>query len=390
MRDAWARQLRGNRKHWLLGGVLLAVFVLIFWRDSIGERLVPDPRMNQTLDRARLALRKGELSSADGKGARELFESVLATDPDQMIARQGLVEVRNAAIARAEHALDQRRLLQARQFLELAEALSAPAVQVQVLRARLHMDADNFVALEARRSLHSRWLRQAESLLDSNRVASAQVLVDKVIAADPAHLDLPPVQAKLGEALARAQRAQARVMAQAAAVLVAEERIRQARMAQKSLLRPPTRDQRRQLPRLIAEAEEAMARGDFITPPGTSAWDKLRVASAISADSPDVLKLHQALGQASRACFEQAMGNGHLKRAQSCLEASLALDPVSAQTRDGMERLAGRWLAYAEERIGASDYVEAETAVAFARRWQPTHPLLKPTAERLQQARGTP
>ena len=153
MRDALARQLRGNRKHWLLGGVLLAVFVLIFWRDSIGERLVPDPRMNQTLDRAQLALRKGELSSADGKGARELFESVLATDPDQMIARQGLVEVRNAAIARAELALDQRRFSQARQFLELAEALSAPAVQVQALRARLHVDANNFVALEARRSL---------------------------------------------------------------------------------------------------------------------------------------------------------------------------------------------------------------------------------------------
>ena len=491
MRAAWADSENGRR--WLLGAGLLLVFVLIFWRDSISQRLVPDPRMNRQLERAQAALAHGELSAADGSGARELFESVLAADPDQMIARQGLVEVRNAAIARAQLALSQHRLAQARTNLSLARALSAPAVQLQPLRARLHdleeassdisallaqattpgiadetalalfnqvlrLDADNVAALEGRRALLARWLARAEALLAAKQIHAAKRLVEQVIADDPAHLDLPPVQAKLGEALARAQREQARTLElaqaderagridraanrylqlaragndsaviqvalqrlasrlalqaqrqaadfqfrraeaslakarrwspKASSILVAEQRLVQSRLAQRRLLRSPASSDREQLPLLIAEAEQAMARGEYITPPGTSAWDKLRVASAIAPDSPPVRKLQWEFGQRSRACFEQAMTDSQLKRAQSCLEASLTLEPASASAGEARHRLAERWLAYAEERIGANDYVEAEKAVAFARHWQPTHPLLKATAARLRRARG--
>ena len=491
MRAAWADSENGRR--WLLGAGLLLVFVLVFWRDSISQRLVPDPRMNRQLERAQAALVHGELSAADGSGARELFESVLAADPDQMIARQGLVEVRNAAIARAQLALNQHRLAQARTNLALAQALSAPAVQLQPLRVRLHdleeassdvpglllqtmtpgiadetalallnqvlrLDADNVAALEGRRALLARWLARAEGLLAAKQIHAAQRIVEQVIADDPAHLDLPPVQAKLGEALARVQREQARTLElaqaderagridraanrylqlaragndsavvqdalqrlasrlalqaqrqaadfqfrraeaslakarrwspQAASIVVAEQRLVQSRLAQKRLLRSPASSDRERLPLLIAEAEQAMARGDYITPPGTSAWDKLRVASAIAPNSPQVLKLQRDFGQRSRACFEQAMTDSQLKRAQSCLEANLAQEPVSAIANQARHRLADRWLAYAEERIGASDYPEAEKAVAFARRWQPAHPLLKKTAARLRRARG--
>jgi hypothetical protein len=52
-------------------------------------------------------------------------------------------------------------------------------------------------------------------------------------------------------------------------------------------------------------------------------------------------------------------------------------------------RLAERWLAYAEERIGAGDWTEAETAVAHARRWEPTHPGIAAASARLRTARRT-
>jgi tetratricopeptide (TPR) repeat protein len=147
--------------------------------------------------------------------------------------------------------------------------------------------------------------------------------------------------------------------------------------------------ERQRLPQLLDEARQAITRGDFITPPGSSAWDKLRVASAIAPDSSQVLALQKEFSQRSRACFEQAMTGNQLKRAQTCLEANLSLEPYSAAANDARHRLADRWLAYAEERIAASDYPEAEMALAFARQWQPTHPKLKVTMARLQRARGS-
>ena len=494
MRDAWASLVTRRRWRWLLGGVLLGLFALVFWREQISERLVPDPRMNRRLEQAEAALRKGSLSSSDGRGARELYESVLATDPDQMGARQGLVAVRDAAIARAGQDLDRRRLAQARNDLALAEALAAPTVQVQALRVRLRdleeatgdipelialarapataeelafesyeralqLDAGNAEALEGRRGLQSAWLQRADALLDAGKVQEARRLVERVISTDPTHLDLPPIRARLGESLARLSREQSEILAlaeadehagrieragqsylrlsqgadppagvvealhrlalleagqarrqaadfqfrraeaslakarswspQAAEVLAAEQAVRQSRSAQGRLLRPVGRDQRSQLPRLVREAEEAIGRGDFIASPGTSAWDKLRVATAISPRGPEVLRLQRAFREGARACFDKSMADGRLTQAQSCLEASIALDPITAQTREAMLQLAGRWLAYAEERIGASDYKEAERAIASARRWQPGHPGIKPIATRLQQARGT-
>ncbi len=491
--DAWLHRFRGSAWGWLIAAGVLLVLALVFWRDPISERLLPDPRMNRQLELAQLALVHGKLSAADGTGARELFESVLAADPDQMAARQGLVEVRNAAIERTRQALAQHRLLQARNSLALAESLSAPAVQLQPLKARLRdleeasgdisgmlataavpgvtdeaalalfdrvlqLDAGNAIALERRGELLARWLVRAEELLAANKVREAQRLVEKVVAEDPGHVDLPPVQAKLGEAMARLQREQARTLElaqaderagrldsaadrylrlvdagddsavvqeglqrlaalaaaqaqrqaadfqfrraraslekarhwspQAPEIVVAEQRVAQSRQAQQRLLRKPERGEREKLPQLLAEAEQAIARGEFITPPGTSAWDKLRVASAIAPESPQVLGLQREFGQRSRECFERAMTDNQLKRAQSCLEANLALEPYSAAASDARSRLADRWLAYAEERIAAGDYPEAEAALASARQWQPSHPKLKATTARLKRARG--
>jgi len=491
--DAWIHRNRGHALRWLVAAGVLLVLALFFWRGPISERLLPDPRMNRQLERAQQALAQGKLSAADGSGARELFESVLAADPDQMAAREGLVQVRNAAIERATVALAKHRLLQARNNLELAESLSAPAVQLQSLKARLRdleeasgdiagllaaaavpditdqaalalfdrvlqLDAENAAALEGRGSLLARWLGQAEALLAAGKVQEARQLVEKVVAVDPGHVDLPLVQGELGEAMARLQREQARVLElaqaderagridsaadkylqlveagddsaavqeglgrlaaqaalqaqrqaadfqfrranaslekarhwspQAPEIAVAEQRVAQSRMAQERLLRKPARGEREKLPQLLAEAEQAMTRGEFITPPGTSAWDKLRVASAISPESPQVLKLQREFGRRSLDCFERAMTANQLKRAQSCLEANLAVEPYSPAANDARSRLADRWLAYAEERIAASDFPEAEAAMASARHWQPTHPKLEATAARLKRARG--
>ena len=492
MRDGWVEWLRGPRLGWLLAALVL-LLVLVAGRSWISERLVPDPRMNRQLEQAQAALVAGKLSAPDGSGARELFESVLASDPDQMRAKQGLLAVREAAIARAQATLAAHRLAQASENLSLAAALSAPQVQLQPLQARLRdlqeassdtkgllaraaapgvaegealalyhqvlaVDADNPAAIEGRDLLLSARLVRADKLFDTGRVSEARAIVEAVIAEDPAHTDLPPLRARLGEALADLQARQARELEQAvhdekagrydraatrylkfsegdpgfeqahegldrlatrmairaqrqaadfqfrraqaslekarlwnsknAGIAAAERSMQLSRQAQARLIRPANRSERARVPTLLAEAEEAIGRGDFITPPGTSAWDKLRVAAAIAPGSRDVARLERELAAASRKCFELALDQGQLKRAQSCLEAYIVQEasPAADQAR---RRMAERWIAYADERIGASDFTEAESALAHVRHWQPAHPGLAGATMRLRTARGT-
>ena len=250
MRVDWADP---RQRLWLLGASLaLGVAVLLLGRSWLGERLLPDPRMTSRIEQANAALRAGRLSAADGSGARELFESVLAVDPDQMQAREGLLAVRTAAVLRVREALATHRLQEAQRQLELARALSAPQVELEPLQLRLvelraasadvsgllakaaapgldeesvlslyrrvlAIDADNAAAIEGRERLLAARLQRAHAALEAGRVREAQTLVDGVLAEDPAHLDLPPARAALGEALSALQARQAAELARAAA-----------------------------------------------------------------------------------------------------------------------------------------------------------------------------
>ena len=477
---------------WLVGGALLLA-VLVVGRGWLSERLFPDPRLNRQLELAQAALAKGRLSSPDGRGARELFESVLAADPDQVAARQGLVDVGNAAIADAQRALELHQAGRARERLALAEVLSTPSGQLQSLRARLHdqeetagsvprllaeagapatdearalelvsralqMEPDNARVLDLRADLLTRRIVRADAAILAGHIDQAQALVATVVDMDPAHLDLPRVQARLGEAMAhrqagaerefeaaraderagrvnhagnrylalRTQGADAsRVQAgldrtaslmaaqaqreaadfrfraaeaslQAArswspdsdAVQEAEARLRQAHRADRRLRKPPGPTDHRRVVEAVAQAREAMDRGEFLIPPGTSAWDRLRVAMSLAPADPAVRAVQRELAARSTSCFEESLADNHLHRAQECLETRLAIAPGRGATEQDRHRLADRWIARSEERLGASDWIAAEAALGSARRWRPGDPRVKALATRLRRARG--
>lgn len=485
---------------WLLlaaAALALAGVALLLgqWRERIGERLVPDSAINVQIEMAQQALARGDLSQADGSGARERFQAVLARDPDHLAARAGMAAVRDAALAQAAAAIARGDAATARARIEMARSMAAPASELQRLeqdlvrtettgadvadrleRARtaqaqgrleqvpdgalalylevLQQQPDNALALQGRSEILSGLVALSQQALARGDLAQAQALAARVVQADPSHLELPALQARLGEAAQQRQREVEALLAAARAahragrleeaangfsallaadpasadarrglddsasamavragrqaadfefeaaeaslqlarqwqpaspaIAAAERRLAQARLAQGQL--PAASPER--LAALLADARAAMRRGDLIDPPGESAWDALRQASAIA---PGAVELRAALAEYDRralACFEDELAGNRLSRAQSCLDARAARDAGSAALLADRRRLADRWLAFADERLGANELALARRAMLSAQALDPAHPGLPAMAERLARAGG--
>ena len=483
---------------WLAAVILLvAVATLLSWRERISTALIPASELNQEIEAAQLALARGELSRADGQGARERFQSVLARDPDHPAARSGLVAVREAALVQARAALESGDLATARERLALARAMAAPLTDIAPIQAALaareteeadiasrlqraraaqaegrieqvpdgalalyldvlRLQPDNAIALEGRRSILAGLLSQAGAALDAGDTATAMALVARVVEADPSHLGLPALQARLGEA--RAEREQARERAlQAAladlragrpeaaakgflallaesgddvearqglddaaaalaaragreaadfdfeaaaaslararewapslpAVAAAERRLERARAARESLPEAPADPGA--LAGALEQARAAMRAGDLIDPPGASAWDHLRRAAALAPGHAGLREAQAEYDRRARACFEDELAGNRLGAAQACLDAMAVRERGGGSLDDDRRRLADRWLAFAEERLGASELALARRALEAARSVDPSNPRLDAFAERLRRAGG--
>ncbi|MGV8941874.1 MAG: hypothetical protein ACOH1P_10125 [Lysobacter sp.] len=227
-------------RRWLAMALVGAVVVgLLLLRQPISEWLWPDTRIQQLRTDAARALQAGELSRADGLGARELYEAALALDPDRDGARDGLVRVGDAALAQAQTAIEQDRLDDARNSLQLARELAMPRARVDALAARLRerehgatgvdrllsaaaaarsagrleggpdtalalferalaLQPNNVSALEGREDTLADLLQQSRRAMDDGGLTRAATLVERVQAADPGHVDLPQTLAILG------------------------------------------------------------------------------------------------------------------------------------------------------------------------------------------------
>lgn len=486
---------------WVALATFIAVVCLMLalgtWRDSLSQALIPSSELNREIEAAQLALARGELSRADGQGARERFQAVLARDPDHPAARSGLVAVREAALVQARAAMAAGDFDAARQHLGLARAMAAPADALAGIEAELanrqsaeaditqrlqaardaqaqgrieqqgdgalalyedvlRLQPENAIALEGRRSLLAGLLRDAERALAEGDLRTAGALVDRVVKADPSHLGLPSVQARLGEARAAGENARenalksaqaelragrieaaalgfqalladrpddvearqgmddaaammaARASRHAAdfefddaadalrrarlwapelpAVAAAERRLEQAHAARDDLPRQATDPD--ELDALLDEAAAAMRAGDLVDPPGASAWDLLRRAQAMAPDDGGVRRAFVEYNRRARACFEDELAGNRLGAAQACLDALVVRDRGGEELTNDRRRLADRWLAFGEERLGAGEFALARRALSAAREVDPSNPRLETFAERLRRAGG--
>lgn len=476
------------------GALVLGVIVaaaLLWWHRPISEAIWPDTRIQQLRLDAASALQAGELSRADGRGARELYEAALALDPDRGGTRDGLMQVGEAALARAGQEIDAGRPEDARASLQLARELAMPRASIDELNARLaeigdrtgnierllgradaaraagRLDGDedaalplyqqalslepNHVgALEGREDALSDLLQKAVQAAKDGDLIAAAGLVERAQELDQGHFDLPHAVALLASqseqrlqtadadlrrgrleraldgyellvgiqpdneaaargrlrvasahaALSRRHAADFRIREaqlelgaavaiapDASAVLEAGEHLAKARLLQARLQSElPPAQRKKRVSELLDAAGAAEERGDLLLPPGDSAYDNLRTARAIAPDDPAVTAMVGRLRPAARECFETALRQNRLATAGGCLDAYAVLEGEENTVNTARRRLAQRWIAVGDERLGAGDLPLARRALETARSLDPSAEGLQAFSRRVAQA----
>jgi tetratricopeptide (TPR) repeat protein len=204
--------------------LLVAVLLL---REPIGRAVFPDAALAGLVSEAEQALAVNELALA-----AERFQAAQARAPDHPRVVEGLAATGERALEAAARAVDGGATGEAEALLALAARLGAPGERIdalqQALLARqappveavlqrataldasdpdaalalyrqvLQREPDNAVALAGRTRRLSATLARATAALDAGDPAAARALVADVRAIDPAHLQLPELEARLG------------------------------------------------------------------------------------------------------------------------------------------------------------------------------------------------
>lgn len=355
------------------------------------QRELGDAGVDRLLDVADAARRGGRL---DGEGytALQLYQRVLALEPDNVRALEGREDTLSELLA------------QSRAMLARGALADAAAVQARVADA----DAGHMDLPEARAALASALdarLSRAETDLQRGRLPEALAGFQAVLEARPDDVRAAGgvrrtlhgyVQRVVGLAADfRFPEAEA-ALAQAAAVDPAMPGLDEARRrlagARSSQARlgaagtPATAAGRERVRALLDAAARARDRGDLLTPPGESAFDKIAAARALAPRDAAVEEAAAALLPAAQRCFEDALRENRLIAAGACLEAREALGEARSAALAARRRLAQRWLAVGEERLGASEIAAAQRALDQARTLDPDADGLGAFAHRVRAA----
>ncbi|MDH5833092.1 hypothetical protein [Luteimonas kalidii] len=326
----------------------------------------------------------------DDSAALPLYARVLALDPGRADALRGRDDALAALLQQARTDLRQGDLQAAATGIAAARGYDPGHVDLPDTEARLTEELD---ALR----------RRAAVDLAGGRIDAAVATWRRLQQFDPDDAGARDGLQQAAAALARqAQRqgadfrfaeadailARARALApDAAAVASAQSALERARQRHAQLQASSARpDRADRVPGLLRQAAEAEARGDLLTPPGDSAYDRLRAAQAIAPRDANVQRAVARLLPSARACFERQLSANDLARARRCLDAREALgESASAMTGD-RRRLAQRWLAIGDERLGAGQLDAASAALASARAIDPRAPGIEEFQRRLRVA----
>jgi hypothetical protein len=341
--------------------------------------------------RADAALAQG-LLDGDEASALALYARVLALQPAHAQALRGredalgiLLEQGRERLRRGELAAAAAAIASARRYdpghVDLPDTQARLTEELDALRRRADADlrrGRTDAAVAAWRQLHALDPDDAAATAGLYRAGEAQAAQATRLAADFRF-----------DAAARALES-ARVLAPGSpAVASAETAIERAQRSRQRMQAPATRGERtRRVPELLRQAAEAETRGDLLSPPGESAYDRLRAAQALAPRDAQVRRAIARLLPSARECFERGLRANNLAQARRCLDASDTLGEEPRALAAARRRLALRWLAIGDERLSAGELQPASAALAAAREVDAAVPGLADFGRRLQVASG--
>lgn len=388
------RQFDAARRHLALASELSVPRARI---DGLREQLRVNESASVPVDdllaRAIAARAEGRLDGSDDSALR-LFQRVLELQPDRTEALEG----REDTLADL--------LQQSRARIEDGDLAAAMAIVKRVREADAgHVGLPDAIAAlgqgaERERDRASRALRRGR--LDEAREGFGRALL--VDAADAEALRglvaVATAHARRADRLAADYRfeeadAELRLASDVAkqsasdvpAIADAQRHLERARQARRQAGRGSSPAQQRlEVRRLLAEAAQAEARGDLLTPPGESAFDRLRAARALAPRDPSVRSASQRLAARAVQCHAAALHGNRLETAGNCLDLRRALEGDTPAVRAARRELARRWIAMGDQRLGAGELQGARSALAAARALDPGAEGLADFAERVRTA----
>jgi len=379
-----------RRRGWIVVVVLLlAAVVAVAWVNQSRLRgMVPRTALNDVLGRAQQALQQGHLVGSDGSSARELFQAVLAMEPDNDAAHRGLQQVGRDLVADADASLRAGQVdqaaLQAAQARELlgggndldqldrrirAARAPGPATPDLVARAQQALAAGKLDGADGAAALYAEVARadpgsavarhgldqvgvalatRARQALDAHDLTAADALIQQLAALQPSNGALPALRGALTQAqtvAAAGSTATAVASAVAATAATAPE-------PPPSPVPPAATVDRQALAAELDQAQAALRAGHMAGPGDDTALAHYRAALRLD---PDNAAARDGLRLVARALTVQANAAIDLHdgaRATSLLDQAAALDPDSAQ------------VAAARARLGPTDH--GDTAVKTA------------------------
>lgn len=359
-------------------------------REQLRRNEAASVGIDELLKGAAAARAAGKLEGSDG--ALPLYQRVLELEPDNTQALEGREDTLSDLWQQARSRLDAGDLAGASVVVRRVQQADAGHVELPDALAALARAAEN-KRRQADRELRRGQLARAlenygAALLVNPEDTEALNGVQAVATAHARRSERHAADYRFNEAeseLRQARSIAGTSAAQNPAIAQAQEHLARARQSQRrSSTAAPTASQRARVAQLLADATQAQARGDLLTPPGDSAFDKLRAARAIAPHDPRVHAASARLVPAAAQCFSDALRANRLGRAGGCLDARRALEGETATVRENRRELARRWLALGDQRLGAGELQGARAALDAARALDPAAEGLAAFAERLR------
>jgi tetratricopeptide (TPR) repeat protein len=317
--------------------------VLALQPDHAGALAGREDSVAELLEDARLASRLGGVAEAADLVRRA--RGFDAAHPDLPDGQAALAAAAGRRRADADAALDAGRLETA----------------LQGYREVLFADPDDGRASKGLAAVAAAWAERASRLAADFRFAPAMEALDKARSIDPTAPEIARASADLQHA-----------------------RAAHARLRPASGL--PDEASRARLEQILAGIDRAAARGEWLAPPGDSAFDRLRTARTLAPGDPRVADAASRLLTMARECFDDGLRGNRLGRAGECLSLRGELGDAAPTLAADRRELATRWIAFGDERLGAGELDNARRALDRAQALDPDATGLRELADRVSTA----